>query len=142
MTASKPLYRSRTMLFAACLLLLACYHAYGHWQLNRTGRVTTGEVIAVSGKKGVFPTVRFTAPDGKTVILKGGGAMSPPPHIGDQVEVIFHPDRLNDAYVVQTRWTGVFMLVFFAGMIAFVGTAFRYRKQNPRPRQHGADASR
>lgn len=140
--AAKPLYRSRTMLLAACLLLLACYHAYGHWQLKRTGMVTLGEVIAVHGKKGVFPTVRFAAPDGKIIILNESGAMSPPPRIGDQVEVIFHPDRPDDAYVVKTQWTGVFLIVFFAGMISFVGAAFRYRKQNPRPRRHGADASR
>jgi hypothetical protein len=129
--AAKPLHRSRTLLCAACLILLACYHAYGHWQLKRTGMVTLGEVIAVRGKKGEFPTVRFAAPDGRIVILNG-----------DQVEVIFHPDRPDDAYVVKTQWTGVFLLVFFAGMIAFVGAAFRYRKQNPRPRRHGADASR
>ena len=142
MTASKPLYRSRTMLVAACLLLLACYHAYGHWQLNRTGMVALGEVIAVSGKKGVFPTVRFAAPGGKIITLKGGGAISPPPHIGDQVEVIFHPDHPGDAYVVQTRWTGVFLLVFFAGMIAFVGAMFRYRIRVPRSRRNGTGASR
>jgi putative lipase involved disintegration of autophagic bodies len=140
--AAKPLYRSRTMLFAACLLLLACYHAYGHWQLKRTGMVTLGEIIAVYGKKGEFPTVRFAAPGGRIIILNDLAGMSPRPRIGDQVEVIFHPDRPDDAYVVKTQWTGVFLLVFFACMIAFMRAAVRYKKPNSRPRRHGAGASR
>jgi hypothetical protein len=140
--AAKPLYRSRTMLFAACLLLLACYHAYGHWQLNRAGMVTLGEVIGVHGKKGVFPTVRFAAPDGRIIILNKTGAMSPPPRIGDQVEVIFHPGRPDDAYVVQTQWTGVFVLVFFACMTAFMRAAVRYKKPKPRLRPNSTGARR
>lgn len=131
--------------FALTLAGLACFASTVRCSGTSTiarRLVTLGEVIAVHGKKGVFPTVRFAAPDGKIIILNESGAMSPPPRIGDQVEVIFHPDRPDDAYVVKTQWTGVFLIVFFAGMISFVGAAFRYRKQNPRPRRHGADASR
>jgi hypothetical protein len=111
-----------TLLVAVCLFFLACYHGVDQWQLNRTGLVVEGEVIAASGKQGRNPTVRFEAPDGTSHVFieKRSSAFARRAAPGDRVDVLFHPARPHDAYVVSVQWVGVGLLALGAAMFGFL----------------------
>jgi hypothetical protein len=103
------------LFFSACLCLAANYEAYGQWQLNRSGVVAIGEVMSFSGRNGKYPIVRFQAPDGETYTFREKRfSVFSPVQQGEHLEVIFPPDRPDDACVVRTRWVGVWLLASFA----------------------------
>jgi hypothetical protein len=108
------------MLFlSACMLLFACYHAYGRWQLNQTGVLAQGEVISFSGKHNLNRVVRFQAPSGDIHVFKEQrGSVFSTSQQGDHVQVIFNPGHPDDAYIATTLWAGVWLL---AGAVFFTG---------------------
>jgi len=131
-TTSKPAQTwSRLSLnilyFAGSLFLFACYHAADQWHLNRTGVFAIGEVTEVSGKKRRNPTVRFEAPNGQSYVFREMRSMSYSPQIGQRLQVVFHPQRPDDAYVVITQWVGVRLILVFAFLFACMGFMVHYK---------------
>jgi hypothetical protein len=107
---------------SGCLTLLACYLAYGQWQLSRTGVLASGEVISLVGKNGRNPVVRFQAPNGETcTFTERNSSVFSPVHQGDYVEVIFPPGHPDEARLVITQWLGVKVIASIATMVGCFG---------------------
>jgi hypothetical protein len=111
---------------SACLCLIACYLAYGQWQLNRTGVIASGEVVSFTSSKNKFPVVRFETPNGESHTFNGRAYSAFSPfRLGDHVDVIYPPDRPQDARVVKNQWLGAWIFAIMAAIVGGIGVLIR-----------------
>jgi hypothetical protein len=107
---------------SACLYLVACYLAYGQWQLNRTGVIASGEVLSFAQKNAAFPIVRFETPNGEThTFTERSSSPFWAIHIGDHVDVIYPPNRPQEACIVETQWLGTWIVAIMAAIVSGIG---------------------
>ena len=53
----------------------------------------------------LFPSVRFQTPDGKTIEFHNSIGSNAPPKVGDEVTVIYDPERPEEAMVApRSMW--------------------------------------
>jgi Protein of unknown function (DUF3592) len=107
-------------------LLVACPVAFVHTERFVAGAEhATGTVIDLSretdseGRVTLYPVVRFTTADGRTVQFLSSSGSSSPPEVGDSVDVLYDPDDPRDAQL-----SGFFDLWLFPLVFGGLGIAF------------------
>ena len=108
---------------SALPFLFASYLIYDAWRLTRTGVVATGKIVALDSKR--RPTVRFMTVDGRDFTIQNGGQSFTPfgYAVGDDLNVVFRPDRPQDACIAGQQWGFPVILTFLAFGFGYFGLA-------------------
>src|SRR5262245_44550146 len=110
------------------LILTALWFFLQRAFLLRKGRSVPGEVVRLEQKEGVFaPVFRCTDAGGSERLITSGSASNPPDHqVGDRVEVLFYPERPEEAVIRSfgSMWGAAIVVTVLGLIFLTVGLLF------------------